>query len=116
VNLNYLKLNEDKDFALGLSGSGRQVLILPPGRQTAIPPTFQPAATGLDLLVLPAALAESPDLPDLMARLRPRELIVYGGDAHIALQNTRVPCHFTRGGAVSAYLNPAAVNVRQWVR
>ena len=79
MTLNYLKLGEDKDFALGLSWSGRQVLILPPERQPAIPPTFQPAATGLDLLILPAALARSPDLPALLARLHPHDLVIYGG-------------------------------------
>ncbi len=79
VALNYLKLGEDKDFALGLSWSGRQVLILPPERQPALPPTFQPAAAGLDLLILPAALARSPDLPALLARLHPHDLVIYGG-------------------------------------
>ena len=79
VTLNYLKLGEDQEFALGLSWSGRQVLILPPGRQPSIPPAFQPAATGLDLLVLPAALAESADLPALLARLHPHDLVIYGG-------------------------------------
>ncbi|MCX5891981.1 MAG: hypothetical protein NTW80_03250, partial [Deltaproteobacteria bacterium] len=116
VDLNYLKLGDDQEFALGLSWSGRQVLILPPGRQAASPPTFQPAATGLDLLVLPATQARSPDLPALLARLRPHNLIIYGGSWEVdAIDGLKgVPCHFTRDGAVSVYLNPAGVNVRQW--
>ena len=116
VTLNYLKLGEDKDFALGLSWSGRQVLILPPERQPAMPPTFQPAATGLDLLILPAALARSPDLPALLARLHPHDLVIYGGswevDDRDGLGGT--PCHFTREGAVSFYLSPEAVSACQW--
>ena len=116
VTLNYLKLGEDKDFALGLSWSGRQVLILPPERQPALPPNFQPAATGLDLLILPAALARSPDLPALLARLHPHDLVIYGGswevDERDGLGGT--PCHFTREGAVSFYLSPKAVSACQW--
>ena len=116
VTLNYLKLGEDKDFALGLSWSGRQVLILPPERQPALPPTFQPAAAGLDLLILPAALARSPDLPALLARLHPHDLVIYGGSWEVDEKDRLggTPCHFTREGAVSLYLSPEAVSAYQW--
>ncbi len=116
VTLNYLKLGEDQDFALGLSWSGRQVLILPPERQPAIPPTFQPAATGLDLLILPAALARSPDLPALLARLHPHDLLIYGGSVKIDERDGVgvTPGHFTREGAVSVHLAPAKVTICQW--
>ncbi len=116
VILNYLQLGEDNIFALGLSCSGRQVLTLPPERQPAIPPNFQPTATGLDLLILPAALARSPDLPALLARLHPHGLVIYGGswevDERDGLGGT--PCLFTREGAVSFYLSPKAVSACQW--
>ena len=116
VNLDYLQLGDDKDFALGLSWSGRQVLILPPGRQPAIPPTFQPAATGLDLLVLPAAQARSPDLPALLARLHPHDLVIYGGSLEVDERDGLGgrPCHFTREGAISVHLAAARVTICQW--
>lgn len=114
VNLVYLKLGEDKDFALGLSGLGRQVLILPPGRQPLVPPGWQAAAAGLDLLVLPAAMAEAADLSATLMKLQPRRLLFYGGNAGMALPKMGAPSYVTREGAVSVYLGPAAVSVRQW--
>ncbi|HEY9074079.1 MAG TPA: ComEC/Rec2 family competence protein, partial [Desulfobaccales bacterium] len=80
VTLEYLKLGPDQGFALGLACGGRRVLILPPERKLQVPPGYHAAAGGLDLLVLPAALAGSTDLTPVLARLRPQRLIIYGGD------------------------------------
>jgi competence protein ComEC len=114
VNLNYLKLEEYQDFALGILYSGRQVLLMPPGRQLTIPPGFKPADSGLDLLVLPATMTEAPDLSVTLGRLHARRLLVYGGEVDTSLAKTGVPSHFTREGAVSVYLTATALRVRQW--
>ena len=99
---------------MGLACQGRRVLILPPGREPQAPPGYNAAAGGLDLLVLPAAMAGSPDLAPVLARLRPRRLIIYGGDPGTTLQTSGIPCRLTRKGAVSAYLAAAEVTWRQW--
>ena len=115
AGLEYLKLGQDQGFALQVTGPGRRVLILPPGRDLELPQKFKPSETGLDLLVLPAALAGSPDgLPPFLARLQPRRLIVYGGDPGATGPGTGIPCHFTRNGAVSVSLGADGVTVRQW--
>jgi hypothetical protein len=114
VNLNYLKLEEYQDLALGILYSGRQVLLMPPGRQLTIPPGFKPADSGLDLLVLPATMTEAPDLSVTLGRLHARRLLVYGGKVDTSLAKTGVPCHFTREGAVSVYLTATALRVQQW--
>ncbi|MCX5891349.1 MAG: ComEC/Rec2 family competence protein [Deltaproteobacteria bacterium] len=113
--LKYLKLGQDQGFALQVTGQGRRALILPPGRDLELPPQFEPSATGLDLLVLPAGPVGSPGgLPPSLARLQPRLLIVYGGDPGATGPETGIPCHFTRDGAVSVYLGDDGVRVRQW--
>ncbi|MCL4500791.1 MAG: ComEC family competence protein [Deltaproteobacteria bacterium] len=113
VNLDYLRLGEDQGFALGLACSGRRVLILPPVRKGGFPPAFQPAAAGLDLLVLPAALAESPDFQGLQGRLQPRNLVIYGANAQNFSSGNRKFRLFTREGAVSIYLDAVGVRERQ---
>ena len=51
-----------------------------------------------------------------MARLKPRRVVVYGdpGRAAAARSPWPVPCHFTREGAVSLYLDGSGVTARQW--
>jgi hypothetical protein len=89
-------------------------LILPPGRHPALPSTFETSECGLDLLVLPAGLAAADDLPALLARLQPRCLLLYGDAPEAQAPKTRIPCHFTREGAVSVYLMADGVRLSQW--
>jgi hypothetical protein len=111
VKLAYLKLGPYQGFALIVTWGERRVLILPPGRLPEDLQGFQ-AAAGLDLLVLPAGLAGNPGLAVLLARLQPAHLVLYGHDSGAATEE--IPGLFTRDGAVSVYLAPAAVRVRQW--
>lgn len=116
VSLEYLRLGPDQGWALGVAGQGRRALILPPGRQAEIPSEVLASGTGLDLLILPAELAGSADrLTPLLTRWRPQGLVIYGGDSMQARPPNRlkVPCYYTREGAVSAYLGPAGLSVRQ---
>jgi competence protein ComEC len=114
VGLEYLKLGQDQGFALQITGQGRRVLILPPGRDLELPPQFKPSETGLDLLVLPAGLAHTPETEPRLTSLQPQHLIVYGGDPGATGPKTGIPWHFTRNGAVSVYLGADGVRVRQW--
>ncbi len=112
--LEYLKLGQDQGFALQISSQGRRALILPPGREPEVPSGYQAAASGLDLLVLPAGLVSADGLPASLARLQPRRLLIYGGVPQAQAPPTGIPCHFTRDGAVSVYLAADGVRLSQW--
>jgi hypothetical protein len=112
--LKYLKLGPDKGLALEVDYLGRQVLMLPPERHLEAPPAIQAAKNGLDLLALPANLAEASHPASWLARLQPRNLVIYGGDA--GNERPKAPCLITREGTVSAYLSETGVSVRQWGR
>jgi hypothetical protein len=118
AELQYLKLGPEEGFALAVAGHGRRVLILPPGRQDFLrtPLPVQDIPTSLDLLILPAVMARAPEIEPWLARLQPRLLVIYGGalrpDDYQRL--AKIPCHLTKDGAVSVFLEPDAVRVRQW--
>jgi competence protein ComEC len=123
VEMAFVAVGEDEDVALQLIWQGRRVLIVPPLRRLSGDLPGSGAAGRLDLLVLPASLAASREEaqhrgregPDLLARLSPRRLIVYGGREGENLgYKLEPPHHFTREGALSVYLCPDQVRVRQW--
>jgi Iap family predicted aminopeptidase len=70
----------------------------------------------LAALVIPAELATIEARNHIMARLKPRRVVVYGdpGRSAAARSPWPVPCQFTREGAVSLYLDPSGVTARQW--
>jgi hypothetical protein len=113
--LQYVKLSPDAAPALEVAYQGRRVLLLPPvgGRAAEALPA---AAGSLEALVIPAELATSENRNHIMARLKPRRVVVYGdpGRSHAARSPWPVPCDFTREGAVSLYLDPSGVTARQW--
>jgi competence protein ComEC len=126
VEMNFVALGEGEGVGLQLAWKGRRVLIVPPMRRLSGDLPGEEAAGRLDLLVLPASLAgsregersrkEKLEGRDLLARFTPRHLVVYGGprkaDHHGP--DLGAPRHFTREGAVSVYLWPDRVQVRQW--
>ena len=119
AELQYLKLGAEEGFALTVAGQGRRVLILPPERQDFFlkaAPLIQAVPTGPDLLILPAVLARSPEIEPWLAHLQPRLLVLYGGAVRPGdyPRLAKIPCHLTREGAVSVFLGPDAVRVRQW--
>jgi len=119
VALAFPRLGERLAPALMLHFEGRKVLVLPPLRPREAENIMPPPVGPLDLLVLPGELAQSPGLDPLLARLQPGQLVVYGSPVALlnpAGQPRGVPCHFTREGAVSAYLSGDGLAVRQWHR
>ena len=115
VALQYVKLAPDAAPALEVAYQGQRVLLLPPVRGLAA--EALPAVAGsLEALVLPAELATSENRNHIMARLKPRRVVVYGdpGRSHAARSPWPVPCQFTREGAVSLYLDASGVTARQW--
>ena len=68
------------------------------------------------LLILPAVLARSPEIEPWLARLQPRLLVIYGGAVRPGdyQRLAKIPCRLTMDGAVSVFLEPDAVRVRQW--
>ena len=77
VALQYVKLAPDAAPALEVAYQGQRVLLLPPVRGLAA--EALPAVAGsLEALVLPAELATSEDRNHIMARLKPRRVVVYG--------------------------------------
>ena len=115
VALQYVKLAPDAAPALEVAYQGQRVLLLPPVKGLAA--EALPAVAGsLEALVIPAELATSEDRNHIMARLKPRRVVVYGdpGRAAAARSPWPVPCDFTREGAVSLYLDASGVTARQW--
>ena len=77
VALQYVKLAPDAAPALEVAYQGQRVLLLPPVRGLAA--EALPAVAGsLEALVIPAELATSEDRNHIMARLKPRRVVVYG--------------------------------------
>ena len=115
VALQYVKLAPDAAPALEVAYQGQRVLLLPPVRGLAA--EALPAVAGsLEALVIPAELATSENRNHIMARLKPRRVVVYGdpGRSAAARSPWPVPCDFTREGAVSLYLDASGVTARQW--
>jgi hypothetical protein len=115
VALHYVKLAPDAAPALEVAYQGQRVLLVPPVRGVAA--EALPAVAGsLAALVIPAELATSENRNHIMARLKPRRVVVYGdpGRAAAARSPWPVPCDFTREGAVSLYLDASGVSARQW--
>jgi ComEC/Rec2-related protein len=101
--------------ALEIAYQGRRVLLVPPGAGLAADDL--PAGLGpLEVVVLPAELAAPRERQDIMARLQPRRLIVYGDPNRSGAARTTwtIPCQFTRQGAVSLSLDASGVSARQW--
>lgn len=115
VALQYVKLAPDAAPALEVAYQGRRVLLLPPGQGLAAE-ALPVAAGSLEALVIPAELATSEARNHIMARLKPRRVVVYGdpGRSAAARSPWPVPCQFTREGAVSLYLDASGVTTRQW--
>ena len=119
ARLEYLKLGPKGSFALAVSGQGRRVLILPPERQESLSraaASIQAVSSSLDLLVLPAATARAPEFEPWLADLKPRLLVIYGGAGRPGdyQRLAQIPYRLTRDGAVSVFLGPEALRVRQW--
>jgi competence protein ComEC len=115
VDLKYVKLAPDAAPALEVAYQDQRVLLIPPVE--GLTADDLPAAGGtLVALVLPAALAAPPDRNLIMARLKPRRVVVYGDPGRSGADRSPwpVPCRFTREGAVSLYLAASGVTVRQW--
>jgi hypothetical protein len=115
VALHYVNLTPDEAPALEVAYQGQRVLLLPPVRGLAA--EALPAVAGsLEALVLPAELATSEARSHIMARLKPRRVVVYGdpGRAAAAQSPWPVPCQITREGAVSLSLDASGVTARQW--
>jgi competence protein ComEC len=116
VTLKFLQLGQERGVALQLQGEGRRVLIIPPVRHLDSQYLPEGAAAAPDLLILPALLAGHQEGRVLIRRLQPGSLVLYGGsrDPGDAGRAPGIPCHFTRNGAVSVYLAPGSITVRQW--
>jgi competence protein ComEC len=115
VALQYVKLAPDAAPALEVAYQGQRVLLVPSVRGLAAD-SLPPVAGPLSALILPAELATSENRNHIMARLKPRRVVVYGdpGRSHAARSPWPVPCDFTREGAVSLYLDASGVTARQW--
>jgi len=115
VGLAFPRLGERTPPALELSFQGRRALVLPPLRRGEAENLALPAPGSVDLLVLPAALAQDAGLAPLWTRLRPGCLVVYGPPRPSLPPGgplAGVPCHFTREGAVTARLSAAGLDVK----
>ena len=115
VALQYVKLAPDAAPALEVAYQGQRVLLLPPVRGLAA--EALPAVAGsLEALVIPAELAIPENRNHIMARLKPRRVVVYGDPVRSGAARSPwpVPCQFTREGAVSLYLDASGVTARQW--
>jgi competence protein ComEC len=115
VALKYIALAPDTAPALEVAYQGQRVLLVPPLKRQAA--DALPEVTGsLDALVIPAELATSENRNHIMARMKPRRVVVYGdpGRAGAAQSLWPVPRDFTREGAVSLYLDASGVTARQW--
>jgi hypothetical protein len=115
VALQYVTLAPDAAPALEVAYQGQRVLLLPPVKGVAV--EALPAVAGsLEALVIPAELATSEARHHIMARLKPRRVVVYGDPERSGAARSPwpVPCDFTREGAVSLYLDASGVNARQW--
>jgi competence protein ComEC len=116
VDLGFVPLGEDRGFALQLAYQGRRVLLLPPAK--ALEADSLPAAgSPWHLLVLPLDLAGGQDGEALLRRLRPEQVVAYGGRPGRPAPAGRqlgVPCQVTGEGAVSVYLAQGGITVRQW--
>jgi len=115
VDLKYVELDADAPPALEVAYQGRRVLLIPPVGGLAAEDL--PAGLGpLEVVVLPAELAAPRDQKQIMDRLQPRRLVVYGdpGRSGAARTNWTIPCQFTREGAVSLSLDATGVTARQW--
>jgi competence protein ComEC len=109
VVLSYLELGEDAAPALQVDYQGRRVLLLPPVR--TLGPEDLPLPPGaLEALILPGDLAAPRERQLILARLQPRMVVLYGDPVPAAWP---VPCRYTREGAVSLYLGPGGVTIRQ---
>jgi competence protein ComEC len=116
VTLKFLQLGQERGVALQLQGEGRRVLMIPPVPHLTSQDLPAGAAAAPDLLVLPASLAGRQEGRALLQHLQPGSLVLYGGsrDPEAAGRTPGIPCHFTRNGAVSVYLAPGSITVRQW--
>ncbi len=119
AELQYLKLGPDEGSALAVTCRGRRVLIVPPGRRdfsSGDAVSIQAIPARPDLLILPAVLARAPESEPWLDHLQPGLLVIYGGAVRPAdyQRLARFPCHLTKDGAVSVFLEPDAVRVRQW--
>jgi len=115
AGLNFLSLGQEKGIVLLLTYQGRQVLVIPPLRHWE-----DRDGAGLprraEVLIIPGILPDSAR-DALLDRFKPDQAVVYGNPrqapAEAGRRPARAPLHFTRDGAVSVYLTPTGVKVRQ---
>jgi ComEC/Rec2-related protein len=115
VDLRYVKLTTGTGLALEAVYQGRRVLLIPPAKDLTADDLPVPAGP-LEVLVIPAELGNPEGRNLIMARLKPRRVIIYGDPDRRGVTRVAwpIPCQFTRQGAVSVYLNAAEVTVSQW--
>jgi competence protein ComEC len=114
VELEFIKLAQDKGLALQLGVYGGKALILPPARALESKDLPPEVSAPVRLLVLPAALAGGQEGLALIRRLSPKAVVAYGDVVPAAAPDVSVPCYATAKGAVSVYLAPQTAAVCQW--
>jgi hypothetical protein len=108
VSLDYPGWDGGQGLALEVSYQGQRVLLLPPLRQKALLKLPWPLDRPLAALVAPG------DVPsEVLERLRPERLVVYG-ELTEGKDLPRWPINFTHKGAVSLYLDPGGLSVKEW--
>ncbi len=114
VKLTYYALENGRGAALGITCSGRRVVIFPPIRLSA-PESPQVAADApLEALVIPREPS-----PEWLAALKPKYVLVYGmPERDLPRLESRPQIHvlYTREGAVTLYLTSTGLTLKQWRR
>ncbi len=119
VGLKYITLGQEKGVALELTYQGGRALIIPPLRELSGEELAWADGPDWEVLVIPGDLTGPQGRDRLVSLLRPKKLVIYGSfrpGASLGDLPAGIVCHFTRDGAVSVYLSPTGVTVKQWRR